>query len=88
MDCPEPPTNPPDPTPSVPWPFSPLRRSYLWDWESYGVVHCGECDRPADEDERCDDCGSCSHCVGGEMVYNEKRDEYLCEKCTEMKESD
>lgn len=53
----------------------------------YGIVRCGECDKPTDEDSRCDDCGECRNCANSEMVYNEDRDEYLCEKCADRKNS-
>lgn len=74
MDCPEPPTNPPDDTPGRPWPLSPLRHSYLWE--------------PMEWEESCAECHSCSHCVTGGVEWVEASNEYLCEKCTEMKESD
>lgn len=52
MDCPEPPTNPPDDIPGRPWPFSPLRHSYLWDpwgeWDDGSHEYTGEDD---DDDE-------------------------------------
>lgn len=58
------------------------------DWDHvYGIVRCGECDKPTDEDSRCDDCGECRNCANSEMVYNEDRDEYLCEKCADRKNS-